>query len=176
MRILAIGVGAEDLARMIYPDATIDVSRINVSKKNENLYDALLSRNALQMVENAKVVDVLKRWYACLKQDSEIHVFVPSLEWAAEQILAEDPSPLLLYHLFGGQKTNQDVNKSGFTMRRLRAEMDRAGIPVTHASVGNYEAIINNQVIVGEQHLVIGIKGNPSNRVVEAVEDAKKVS
>jgi predicted SAM-dependent methyltransferase len=112
----------------------------------------------LQRVSNAAVHDTLLNWRNVLKVGGELHIMVPSLEWMAREILNEDPSPMMLVHIFGVQSTPEDFWLSGYTMRRLRVDMEDAGFAVEAAKVGYYTMNISGQEHTAETHYVLGRK------------------
>lgn len=85
-------------------------------------------------------------------------MFVPSLEWVAREILAEEPSVLMLIHIYGAQRDEDTFWLSGYTMRRLRVDMDDVGFTVETAKVGYYSMVIGDQDVSAEQHYVVGRK------------------
>ena len=93
-----------------------------------------------------------------LKPGGELHLFVPSLEWVAREILAEDPSVLMLIHIFGPQNDEMGFWLSGFTMRRLRVDMEDVGFAVATAKVAYYSMMIGGKDVQAEQHYVVGRK------------------
>jgi hypothetical protein len=143
MKILAVGENAKEFAKDIFPDADI-----HTSSKNKEDFDSVLSYMCLQTVHYPHAFQTVKGWADCLKQGGELTLMVPSLEWAAVQILSKERSPVLMTHLFGND------NKSGYTMIDLRAMCSMADIAVTHAATGEYT--INESVC--EMHTVRGIK------------------
>jgi len=113
---------------------------------------------ALQRVSNAAVHNTLKNWRHVLKPGGELHLFVPSLEWVAREILNEDPSVLTLVHIFGPQNDENTFWLSGYTMRRLRVDMEDVGFAVVTAKVGYYSMVIGGKDVEAEQHYVVGRK------------------
>jgi len=113
---------------------------------------------ALQRVSNAAVHNTLKNWRHVLKPGGELHLFVPSLEWVAREILDEDPSVLTLVHIFGPQNDENTFWLSGYTMRRLRVDMEDVGFAVVTAKVGYYSMVIGGKDVEAEQHYVVGRK------------------
>ena len=128
-RVLAVGHASKDLAQEFYPEAVVDVAEKPPKKV---LYSALVAVNVLQTVPLRRVKVTLQAWRDCLAEGGVMHVFVPSMDWAAEQILSGDPSPATMIHVFG----QEGENRSGFTMLDLRQKFSAAGIPVRDARVG----------------------------------------
>lgn len=124
----------------------------------KNQYDVILAYQVLNRVSNAAVHNTLLNWRNALKMGGELHLFVPSLEWVAREILNEEPSPLMLVHIFGVQNTEENFWLSGHTMRRLRVDMPDAGFAVAAAKVGYYSMVIQGQEFTAEQHYVVGRK------------------
>jgi len=118
----------------------------------------VFAHNALQRASNFAAVDILKSWYHVLKPNGELHVFVPSMEWAAREILSEDPSPLTLIQLYGTQQNEDNFWLSGHTLRRLRIDMEEAGFTVEAAKVGYYVMSVNGKDERAEEHYVLGRK------------------
>jgi predicted SAM-dependent methyltransferase len=153
MRILAVGAGADQVAKQLYGDAVVDFTPLKPGKKQIN-YDVLVSYHALNKVSFREAQRVLNSWVECLKKDGEFQLFVPSMEWAAEQILSENPSSATLMHLFGTQVDQSNFSVSGYTMRMLRNMCEKAGLSITHAKAGEYTIGEENC----EMHLLRGVR------------------
>jgi predicted SAM-dependent methyltransferase len=124
--------------------------------------DGLIASHVLEHFSYWKTNAVLEGWIKCLKDGGELHILVPSLEWAAREVLAENPSPAVYAQLFAGQVNQWDVHLTGFTMRKLRQLMDTLGLSCTTAKTGVYHVRVGK---LGEfeahQHYVVGVKGMP---------------
>lgn len=153
MRVLAIGDGAVQIAKQFWPEAEIDTTDLKPGKKRKD-YDALVAFHCLNRVAVRESLAAIQAWADVVRQGGEIQVHVPSLEWAAEQILSESPSPVTPFHLFGMQHNQEGFYVSGYTMRDLRTLCEKAGIAVKHARTGAY--------MIGEyeceMHLIVGTK------------------
>ena len=127
--------------------------------------DGLLASHVLEHFSYWKTENVLSGWVRCLKDGGELHILVPSLEWAAREVLSENPSPAVYAQLYAGQVNQWDVHYTGFTMRKLRMLMDRVGINTNVARTGVYHVRVGT---LGEfeamQHYVAGVKGTPPLR------------
>lgn len=124
--------------------------------------DGLLASHVLEHFSYWNTEEVLAGWVRCLKDGGEIHILVPSLEWAARQILSEQPSPAVYAQLYAGQVNQWDVHYTGFTMRKLRQLMEKVGISCQVAKTGVYHVQVGSLgVFEAEQHYVAGFKGTP---------------
>jgi len=172
LKILEIGAGPKPGAATIWPDAEIETMDTDAQYKPTYLhdaatmpeelnerFDALLASHVLEHFPHWKTADVLKEWKKAVKVNTgQVHVVVPSFEWAAEQALSEHPSRGTLPHLFGGITTQWDVHMTAFTMRHLRALFEYCGLAVIRARTGKYPINAYGQVVEAEQHYVCGIR------------------
>jgi hypothetical protein len=143
VKVLAIGENAKEFAKDVFPD-----DDVHTKSRGAKDFDAVLSYMCLQTVEASSAMNTVKAWVASLKDGGEFTMLVPSLEWAAVQILSKEKSPVIMAHLFGKD------NRSGYTMIDLRALCSMAGIAVTHAATGTYQIGEHE----AELHTVRGIK------------------
>lgn len=128
-------------------------------------FDCVFASHNLEHYSYWDTEKVLGGWVRCLKDGGELHLLVPSLEWAAREVLSENPSPAVYAQLYAGQVNQWDVHLTGFTMRKLRQLMDKMGLACHTARTGVYHIRVGT---MGEfeamQHYVAGVKGNPGLR------------
>lgn len=121
--------------------------------------DGLLASHVLEHFSYWKTDEVLAGWVRCVKPGGEIHVLVPSLEWAAREVLSEQPSPAVYAQLYAGQVNMWDVHLTGFTMRKLRQLFERAGVDVHVARTGLYHLRVGTLgEFESQQHYIAGVK------------------
>jgi len=180
LKILEIGAGPKPQAQLIWPDADIETLDVDSQYNPTYLhnaetmlpelyekYDAVLASHVLEHFVNYRVRDVLMEWKKAVKINTgQVHVVVPSFEWAAEQALSEHPSRGTLPHLFGGQTTEWDIHKVAFTMRHLRVLFDSCGLAVIRARTGPYNINAYGEIVVAEQHYICGVR-KPENEIPE---------
>ncbi len=124
--------------------------------------DGLLASHVLEHFSYWSTNKVLAGWVKCLKEGGELHILVPSLEWAARQVLSENPSPAIYAQLYAGQVNQWDVHLTGFTMRKLRQLFEKEGLAVHTARTGIYHLNVSTLgVFPAEQHYIVGVKGQP---------------
>lgn len=140
------------------PDIVADAA--DIPPELYGKFDAVFASHVLEHFSYWKTEQVLAGWAKCLKDGGELHVVVPSLEWAAREVLSENPSPAVYAQLYAGQVNEWDVHYTGFTMRKLRQLMDRVGIDTNTARTGVYHVRVGD---LGEfeahQHYIAGVKG-----------------
>lgn len=121
-------------------------------------YDGILASHILEHIAYRDTQPTLDAWARLLAPKGELHVLVPSLEWAAIQLLSDNPSPATLGNIFGGQNTEWDFHRSGFTMRLLRSMFDRTGLATRVAKTGLFQIGVGETIFDVEQHYVMGVK------------------
>lgn len=173
--ILDVGSGPDSIARKMWPGCdlkTLDIdpdthpdvvgSMLSIPEPDDT-YDAVLCSHTLEHIEYRDVSAALTEMRRVLKPGGELHVLVPSLEWAARQILSEHMSQITIPHIYGLQSSPWQYHKAGFTLTILRDLFTRAGLRVTVARRGVYhvsgtDAKGNPVLIPAEQHYVVGAK------------------
>lgn len=174
MEVLEIGGNVRPQAHLIFPDAkivTMDIDETlspdiiadagNMPEDLRGRFDAIFASHVFEHFPYRREIEVLRGWMDCVKDGGELHIVVPSAEWAAREVLSEKPSPALHGHMLAGQINQWDVHLNIFTMRKLRALFEHVGLSVFRARTGEYAIKINGVDMKAEQHYIAGVKGTP---------------
>lgn len=150
------------------PDIVADAANLYETLPEElrgNL-DGVFASHVLEHFSYWQTERVLTNWKSCLKDKGELHILVPSWEWAAREVLSEKPSPALFGHSFAGQVNEWDVHLTMFTMRNLRRLFEKIGLSVIRARTGEYALAIGSpdNILKAEQHYIVGVNGTPELR------------
>lgn len=167
--ILEIGANVKPQALYLYPNDKIVIMDVDESLKPDivmdagkmeykNKFDAILASHVLEHFPYHDTIDVLKKWKDALKTDGKLHILVPSWEWTARQVLAENPSKAIWGHSFAGLTNEWDVHKCMFTMRHLRILFDKVGLDVEEAVTTKYTLMIYGERMEADQHYIVGVK------------------
>lgn len=153
--VLTLDIDAEQ-----HPDIVADAAQM--PDELENRFDGIFASHVLEHFSYWKTDEVLSGWARCLKPGGELHILVPSWEWAAREVLSERPSPAVLPHSFAGHVNQWDVHLAMFTMRKLRHLFQKAGLSVTHAKTMTYQIRVGDLgEFPAEEHYICGVKGTP---------------
>jgi len=146
----------------MFPGETVKVlnNPADPPKGYSGKYDHAVFLNELCRMSIHVTDKVLKAWAATLKPDGRMHIFVPSLEWCADQILSDSPSQGTLVEIYGRQTNSDEFFASGFTMRKLRAEIERAGLIAVQARTGEQEVTVGETDYICESHYVMVRSGD----------------
>lgn len=112
----------------------------------EDKFDQIYLTGALECIPREQVVDTLAKLGPILAELGELHVRVPSLEWACKEIASVDSPNALAYRWLYG--TTDRPHRSGFTLLWLRLAMLNAGYNVRKATqlvvrVATHDALEN---------------------------------
>jgi predicted SAM-dependent methyltransferase len=179
MKVLEIGAETKPQAQYVWKDAEIVYLDINEVKDIPEMegkrfilgdaidlakvldgetFDGIFASHVLEHFPWWDIPRLLANWVTCLNPGGSIHIVVPSLEWAAKQILSETPSPALQGHLYSDMSTPYHIHVGGFTMRLLRTQLEKAGLAVGTATTAEYQIQAYGEIHVAEQHYVAGYK------------------
>lgn len=138
------------------PDILCDAA--DIPEEHWETFDAVFASHVLEHFHWALGNSIIAHWAQLLKPGGELHIVVPSLEWAARGILSEKMPLSVLAHLYAGQLDEYDIHKTGFTMLLLRMYFAEAGLQVTFAQTLPYGIKVLGQAMTAEQHYIIGTK------------------
>jgi len=154
MKVLDIYAGKEHNLSEQFPNAEVEHIIITDVDQCYGEYDVVYCSHALQSINRTQVPVVIDMMKKRTKQGGELWLFTPSLEWAAGEILKNEPNPLVQAVLFGFD--NQ--NRTGFTLLWLRALLENAGMITRRANQGPYQVNVNDQVETLPQNIVIAMR------------------
>ena len=146
MRVLDVGAGSKSLLGEVWPEAEIvtvdldpDTNPTFVCDCRElpdelGLFDVILASHLLEHIPRTEVLPTLREWVAHLEPGGALHIIVPDLAWAAEEIVrAGGVTNAVLQHIYGNQGTPWQYHHMGFTVVLLRDALMRAGLTVQEA-------------------------------------------
>lgn len=160
MNLLDVGCGLYTNANIFKGRGEIDVTRLDIDPENKpdvvhdltkplpdklvGAFDIVLASHVLEHVRYREVQSAAKNIISGAKQDGEVWIFVPSMEWAARQVLAGRETFGLMGVIWGGQYDPWDYHYSGFTRNSLATLMTKCGL---------------RNVKVAEQEIAIVLEG-----------------
>jgi hypothetical protein len=150
VKILDVGSGIASVAEQVFdwiedkeitrldgleevkPDILHDITE-PLPQELHNAFDIVYMSHVLEHIERMKVIPTFRYVISALKPMGEIWVVVPSLEWAANEILSKRDGIHIQGMLFGGQNHPLDYHKTGFTLSGLRQLVEICGLLVRKA-------------------------------------------
>lgn len=154
MRVLDLGAGTGEAAATLWPDARIVTVDIDTNTGPDYVadvralpeldkFDHILAAHVLEHLPRLDIAPTLRHWADYLVDGGELHIVVPCLEWAAEELRRGKPVPSvhLMMHLHGSQTTEHEFHKTSFTALTLRAVLERTGYRVVRLRSNNYHIV-----------------------------------
>ncbi len=116
-------------------------------------FDQIFLTGALERSPREQVVDLLKVYRLLLAELGELHVRVPSLEWAAKEIAVNDQPSRLAYHWLYG--TQEAPHRCGFTLLWLRLALLNAGYNVRQCT----QLVVQSGALTALENYALAIPG-----------------
>lgn len=125
----AIGEDSEGVAAHLFPDFVVVACDGMPSEPAERV----LLNSVLQYMTYSAALAVLGRAAELVLPGGELHVIVPSVDWAVRELIKPHPSPAAEFVLWGKQYQGDDLYHSGWTISNLRTYVTKVGCVVREA-------------------------------------------
>ena len=175
VKILDIGSGVASVASVVFgdiqdkqivradvnpdlkPDVIFDITK-PLPEELKGQFDIVYCSHMMEHIDRNKVFTALDNLIAAAKDMGEIWVIVPSMEWAANEILRGRDGIHIQGHIFGGQSNEWEYHRSGFTLSALRKLFELRGVLVRKAYQSPFTLGYENREFQCVQNVVIGLK------------------
>ena len=116
-----------DIREECNPDYRCDIRQLPFDNES---FDVIFSSHVLEHFNREEHPKLLKEWLRVLKPSGEIRLILPSIEWAAKEIVAGKVSNDVLNVLYGAQSNPFDFHMNGFTPDSLSRLIESMGCKV----------------------------------------------
>lgn len=172
MKVLDIGSGPNSVASITFegaeilrldidpelnPDVLHDITK-PFPPELHGQFDAIYCSHVLEHIPRAQVIGTVMNMLAPLRVGGELWVIVPSLEWAAREILKDQPSSVMIPHIFGSQSNEWQYHRCGFTLNLLRQIFELAGFVPRQAYQAPFIITSSGKDFPSLQNIVVGMK------------------
>lgn len=130
----------------------VDIRKLDEVKKK---YDIIAAVNSLQCVKANDVPKTIQQLVSLLNLKGELWVAVPAFEWAAAQVNAVAPDPMIHFMVVGSETA---PHRAIFTLQWLRLLMEQAHLTTQRAMPEQYQIPIGDQKVMVMRNMVIGKK------------------
>lgn len=161
----AIGETSEEFAARLFPGYRVVACDGMPDIPTERLLLCLV----LQYMTFGAALGALQVAGSLVLPGGELHVIVPSADWAVRELMKPEPSPAAEFVLYGKQWREDEVYHSGWTIPRLRTFISRCGFIVREARA--LDAAWTLRGPDGQEreepirlNYVVGVKANVSDR------------
>lgn len=186
VRILDVGSGPGSVAEQIFgsipdkeivrldadpelnPDILHDITQ-PLPEELRSAFDLVLADHVLEHVERNKVVDTFRNVISAVKNHGEVWILVPSLEWAANEVINKRDGVHVQAMLFGSQVNSLQTHRCAFTLASLRQMVEICGLIIRKAYQSPFTAVVNGREFGCIQNIVIGARYDGLNDPAEAI-------
>ena len=144
-KLLDVGSGRSSIAPIIYEYIpNLQVTRLDGNPENEpdilhditqplpeelhGAFDIVLASHVVEHVDRDYVNVVMRHIASAVRNHGEVMILVPSMEWAAREILAGNDNVGVQGAIYGAQYGPLDYHRCGFTLKSLRFMVEIAGL------------------------------------------------
>lgn len=186
VKILDIGSGETSVAAQAFdwledkeivrldvnPDTKPDILHDIREPLPEDLYgkfDILYISHVLEHIDRGAVIKTFRQLVMAVRNFGEVWVVVPSLEWAANEIINRREGLHVQMNIFGGQLHPWDTHKCGFTLLALRQLMELCGLIIRRAYQSPFVILAEGKRFGSLQNVVVGVRysGDPAEAIRE---------
>lgn len=188
VKVLDIGSGPDSFARQVFTDiADKEITRLDADvnanpdilhditqplpEELRGQFDLVVAAHVLEHIPRQRVVETFRHVISGVKNHGEVWILVPSLEWAANEIINKRDGMHAQLAIFGGQKNEFDFHHCGFTLASLRQMVEICGLVVRKAYQSPFTLIMGDTEQTSIQNVVIGARfdvvEDPAEALVE---------
>lgn len=187
VKILDVGSGSESVAAQVFdwiedkditrldidpalsPDILHDIT-CPLPDELRGAYDIVFVSHVLEHIDRTHVIDTFRNVAGAVRNMGEVWILVPSLEWAAGEILARREGLGVQGAIFGGQANEWDFHRTGFTLAALRQMVEICGLIIRKAYQSPFKIRFQEKEFGALQNIVIavrydGLNGDPAEAI-----------
>ena len=127
-----------DIREEVKADYRCDLRSLPFGNKE---FDIVYSSHTLEHFSKDEIPNVLKEWIRILKEDGELRLILPNIEWAAQELVKGEYSDDVFNVLYGAQTFKENFHKFGFTPKKLEQMLRSYGFQVIKLEFSGYNII-----------------------------------
>lgn len=128
-----------DIRDEVKPDYRCDLRTLPF-KTGE--FDVVFSSHTLEHFSRTEVDQLMKEWTRILKEDGEMRLVLPNIEWAARHILNGEVDADVINVLYGAQTYAENFHKMGYTPQMLEQLLRKWGFTFFKWDLDRYHMVV----------------------------------
>lgn len=178
VRVLEVCTRAESDVRTVFGHLDLSVTHLDprtiditqpLPEEYNGAFDIVYISYALEFVDRLKIIQAFRNVISAARNFGEIWIIVPSMEWAANEIINRREGIHVQANLFGTQTTEGEHHKAGFTLEGLRQMVELCGLVTRKAYQSPYNIMIEEQRFGSLLNVVIAIRVDEIQDPAEAI-------
>ena len=129
-----------DIREEAKPDYRCDVRFLPFGDEE---FDIVFSSHVLEHIDRGQQKSTLEEWCRVVKKGGELRLVLPSIKWAAQEIVKGNLDYNVLNVLYGAQSNPYDYHQAGFTPEFLRELVTSLGLSVTEVREEGYNILLS---------------------------------
>lgn len=158
-----------DADERVNPDIVHDITQ-PLPEEMRGQYDVVYISHVLEHVDRLKVIETFRNVIAAVRNLGEVWVVVPSMEWAANEIINRREGIHVQANIFGGQLTPFDYHKCSFTLFSLRQMVELCGLIIRRAYQSPFVIQLDGNRYNSLQNVVVAARYDALNDPAEAID------
>lgn len=139
------------------PDILHDITT-PLPKELHSQFDIVYMSHVLEHIERQKIINTVRYTISAVKNLGEVWIIVPSMEWAASEIIHGRDGAHVQGMLYGAQHNPFDYHRVGFTLKGLRSVMEICGLITRKAYQSPFQIQMDDVLMNCVQNVVIGTR------------------
>lgn len=128
-----------DIRESVEPDFRADIRDTPFA---DDQFLVVANFHVLEHMDRSEVGPALDEWVRILAPGGEMRIAVPSLEWAAKNILDGKLNNDTMNVLYGSQTYAENFHKFGFTPASLRKMLEDRGLEIVEEQLDHFNIIV----------------------------------
>ena len=172
LNILDVGCGEGSIAQGFWPEATVhrldadpEVNPDTVHDLTKKLpeylhlnFDIVYASHVMEHLPRGEVIQAFLNLREALRVGGEMWIVVPAMEWAARELLKDNPSPVVQPFIYGSQDNEYQYHKTGYTLVMLRSLFSKLGLITRKAYQTDFYIDWGDKRFTAKQNIIIGLK------------------
>lgn len=178
VRVLEISTKPETDVKQVFSHLNLDVTHFDprghdltqgLPGQYEGPYDIVYVAYALEYIDRLRIISTFRSIASAVRNHGEVWIIVPSMEWAANEIINRREGIHVQANLFGTQAEEGEYHRTGFTLEGLRSMVELCGMIIRKAYQSPYNILVEGAKLGSLLNVVIAVRVDEMHDPAEAI-------